>query len=60
MSIALQLAEFLGASWLLWRLSALLYRPRSPRDARGLNRWPVEVAEPAARRDRPVNVRGEE
>ena len=60
MSIALQLAEFLGASWLLWWLSALLYRPRTPRDARGLNHWPVEEAEPAARRNQPVNARGEE
>lgn len=57
MSGVLQLAEFLGASWLLWRLSVYCYHPRTPRDGRDVHRWPVESAEPAARTDRSQIVR---
>lgn len=62
MSIALQLAEFLGTSWLLWRLSVHSYRPRTPRNVRDVDRWPVEAVEPPAwpRPNGPVNVRGVE
>jgi hypothetical protein len=48
MSTVLQLLACSGASWLLWQLTQFCYRPRVPRDARQLDRWPVEVAEPAA------------
>jgi hypothetical protein len=54
----LQLAEFLGTSWVLWRLSALAYRPRTPRDARDVERWPVEADEPAARTVPRMTARG--
>jgi hypothetical protein len=57
MTVALQLAEFLGASWALWRLSAYCYRPRPQRNARDVDRWPVPSVEPAARADRPAILR---
>lgn len=50
----MQLAEIIGTSWLLWRLSAWCYRPRVPRDLRDVSRWPVELAEPPAQSGQPV------